>query len=212
LQVNLWSVCFAGYRALLQNAIGLLCGPAAMFVVGLADAALFGFPLDPLVACYVYRDPHRAALYVLLVSLGSACGATVPYLIGYMGGENVVARRMGERRLRRVRSLTEKYGAPALFIPAILPPPTPFKLFEFSAGLAKMGYRRFLIAVLCGRVLRFSLVALLTRRFGKQVAEVLPALVRLHRRELLAGILLLGVSWLAIKLVVRSRKTVGIPA
>ena len=203
--VNTWGVFWAAYQTVLRHSIGLLCGPLAVLVGGLVDASLFGFPVDPLLACYVYHHPHNAVFYVLLMSLGSAAGATVPYLIGYTSGEKAVARRIGERRLGRARELTEKFGMLALFIPAILPPPAPFKLFEFSAGVAKLAYRRFVLAVLCGRIVRFSLVALLTRRFGTRVVEAAPALLRLHWRQLLAGILVVVAASLAIKLLARNR-------
>jgi hypothetical protein len=47
--------------------------------------------------------------------------------------------------------------------------------------------------------LRFSLVALLALRFGPKMAETVPAFLRLHGRQILASVVLLGISGLAIK-------------
>lgn len=185
------------YRTLLNHLLAPLFGPWAVLLVGIIDASTFGFPLDPVVAYYVYHDPGRTVLYVLMVSIGSACGATVPYLLGRKGGERFLVKRIGVNRFRRVHALTEKFGALALFIPAILPPPTPFKLFEFSAGIAGLQYWRFAAAVLAGRIVRFSILAFLTRRIGPEVAALTPALLRSHGRT----ILLVGAGAMCIWLV-----------
>ena len=185
------------YRKFLSHLLTPMLGPWAVLLVGFIDASAFGIPLDPVVGCYVYRDPGHAFLYVLLVSLGSACGATFPYLLGRKGGEKFLVKRIGENRFRRVYGLTERFGALALFIPAILPPPTPFKLFEFSAGVAGLRYSRFLATVFAGRMVRFSILALLTQRFGPQVVGLVPTLLRGQGRT----ILLLGAAAVGVALV-----------
>jgi membrane protein YqaA with SNARE-associated domain len=185
------------YQKFLSHLLTPMLGPWAVLLVGFIDASAFGIPLDPVVACYVYRDPGRALLYVLLVSLGSACGATFPYLLGRRGGKKFLLKRLGENRFRRVYGLTERFGALALFIPAILPPPTPFKLFEFSAGVARLRYSRFLTTVFAGRIVRFSILALLTERLGPQVVGLLPTLLRSQKRI----ILLLGAAAVGVALV-----------
>ena len=156
------------YYLFLSRLLAPRFGPWAILLVGVIDSSAFGIPLDPVVACYVYHDPGRAFLYVLMVSIGSACGATVPYLLGRKGGEKFLLRRIGESRFSRVHTLMKRFGALALFVPAILPPPTPFKLFEFSAGVVGLKYSRFVAAVLAGRIVRFSLLAFLTVRSGRR--------------------------------------------
>ena len=39
--------------------------------------------------------------------------------------------------------------------PAMLPPPTPFKLFVLAAAVSEMSFVHFLLAIFCGRVVRF---------------------------------------------------------
>lgn len=204
--MNHLRIWLTGYQSSLGQLLAPLGGPWAILLVGLIDSAAFGLPLDPAVVFYVYRDPGRAFLYVLMVSIGSACGATVFYLLGYTGGERFVSKRVGEARYRRIHALMTRFGALALFIPAMLPPPTPFKLFEFSAGVARLRYPWFLAVVFCGRVARFSILAFLTCRIGPRVFTLVPTLVMFYRREMLiAGASALCV-WVVAKHWTRWRK------
>ncbi len=205
-QVNHLRIWLTGYQGYLGQLLAPLGGPWAILLVGVIDSAAFGLPLDPAVVFYVYHDPDRAFLYVLMVSIGSTFGATIFYLLGHTGGEQFVLKRVGEARFRRVHAFMTRFGVLALFIPAMLPPPTPFKLFEYSAGVAGLKYPRFLAAVFCGRMVRFSILAILTRRFGPTVFACVPTLVPSHGREMLiAGVGVLLV-WVVIKYWTRWRR------
>ena len=157
-----------------------LGGPWAVFVIATVDAALFGIPLDPVVAYYVHTDPRRALLYAFMGATGSALGSLVPYTIGYKGGEAFLVKRIGQRKFRCIHGLSEKYGDLALIVPAIMPPGTPFKLFVFSAGIAEMNFLHFLLAIFTGRLARFVLLSCLTIKFGPEIAAITQTLVKTH--------------------------------
>ncbi len=184
-----------------------LGGPWAVLIIALLDAAALGIPMDPIIAYYVHKDPHRLLLYVVLGAAGGALGSTVPYLLGYKGGEAFLVKKIGEKRFQRVHGLSERYGDLALIIPAMLPPPTPFKMFVFSAGVAEMGYLHFLLSIFAGRLLRFLLLGVLVIRFGPEVVEITQSVVKHHpwtSSGVLVGAALL--TWLAVILVKRLRK------
>src|SRR5215510_15202695 len=69
-------------------------GSWAVFAVAGIDSAFWGFPLDPLVAGYVYRDNSRFLLYSAMAAAGSAAGSVILYVIGYKGGEVLLAKRI----------------------------------------------------------------------------------------------------------------------
>ena len=70
-----------------------LWGP---FVIAFADSALLGMPVDAIVATYVYQDRKRMILYIVMAALGSALGSVPLYIIGYVGGEKVLRKRISE--------------------------------------------------------------------------------------------------------------------
>ena len=159
-------------------------------VVGFAavDASFLGMPLDAIVAGYSYAQPKRLFLYALMAAIGSAIGSIPIYLIGYKGGEMLVVKRMGEKRFNRIRASFEKHGLLAIMVPSMLPPPTPFKLFVLSAGVAEMSFSKFLGAILAGRFLRFALVSIIVIRYGPEILGFVGGVVHNHLRYLIAVI------------------------
>lgn len=136
--------------------------------------------MDPLVATYVYSNPHKAWLYCLAGALGSALGSIVPFALGRAGGELFLLKRIDEARLKRIRDRFERQEFLALMVPAMLPPPTPFKLFVFSAGVFEMKFLSFLLAIISGRLVRFGVLSVLTIIFGATIVDQIKNLLHAH--------------------------------
>jgi membrane protein YqaA with SNARE-associated domain len=139
-----------------------------VFLAGLLDSAFIGLPVDVVVASYVYSDRVRFLLYVLMASAGSSLGSLLVYWIGLKGGSVLLRKRMSPERLQKIEASFAKQQFLALMIPAMLPPPTPFKLFELTAAALEMPIGKFLLAILTGRCIRFLTVGILTIEFGPQ--------------------------------------------
>jgi membrane protein YqaA with SNARE-associated domain len=150
------------------------------------DAAFLGMPLDAIVGGYVYAAPRRFLLLSALAATGSALGSIVIYWIGYKGGEVLLVKRIGEARFQKIRASFERHEFLALMVPSMLPPPTPFKLFVLSAGVAEMRFSHFLGAIFAGRFLRFLILSVLLIRFGPQTVVFIAGLVHSHARVVLA--------------------------
>jgi membrane protein YqaA with SNARE-associated domain len=163
------------------------------FAITFADAALFGMPVDAIVATYVYNDHKRLLFYVLMAALGETLGSVPLYIVGYMGGEKVLRKRISEERFLRIHKSFEQHEFWALMFPAMLPPPMPFKLFVVAAAVFEMKFRDFLLAIFAGRVVRFLTLALLTLWLGPQVVELMGALFRRHGIWILIGLAILAV-------------------
>lgn len=170
--------------------VGILAPLGAWGVLGFAavDAALLGMPLDAIIGGYVYANPSRFLLYSFMAAVGSALGSIVVYAIGYKTGEVLLAKRMGQARFDKIRASFEKHEFLALMLPSMLPPPTPFKLFVLSAGVAEMSFTRFLLAIFCGRLLRFTIESILIIRFGPEVVAFIGGAFRNHVNYLIATI------------------------
>jgi len=151
-----------------------------VFLAGLLDSAFIGLPVDVVVAGYVYANPLRFLLYVLMASAGSTLGSLVVYWIGLKGGAVLLRKRMSPDRLLKIETAFAKHQFLTLMIPAMLPPPTPFKLFELAAAAFEMPIGKFLLAIFCGRCLRFLAVSFLTIKFGPQFVHWFGAFFRHH--------------------------------
>ena len=157
-------------------------------VLGFAfvDAALLGMPLDAIVGGYVYANPHRFLLYSAMAAVGSALGSVLIYWIGYKGGEVLLVKRIGETRFNKIKASFDKHEFLAIMLPSMLPPPTPFKLFVLSAGVAEMRFTHFLGAIFAGRFLRFCILSILVIRFGPEIVGFFGSVVHNHARLAIA--------------------------
>ena len=150
------------------------------FVIAFADSALLGMPVDFVVATYVYQDRRRFLLYVAMASLGSALGSVPLYIIGYLGGEKVLRKRISEERFLKIHRSFEQHEFWALMFPGMLPPPMPFKIFVLGAAVFEMRFRDFLGAIFLGRFVRFGVLSVLVLWFGPQIIGLLGGAFKRH--------------------------------
>jgi membrane protein DedA with SNARE-associated domain len=165
-------------------------GAWGVLAVAALDGAFIGLP------GYVYQDRARFFLYVLMASAGSAVGSIVIYVIGYRGGEELLRKRIPANRFEKIHSAFDKHPFWSLMFPAMLPPPTPFKLFALAAAISEMGFLRFLLAIFSGRMVRFLVLSLLTLKFGPDVVRLVSTLFRKHLLLVMLIAAAAAIAWL----------------
>ena len=155
-------------------------GAWGVFAVATLDGAAVGLPMDVVVGGYVAQNHGRWLLYVLMAASGSALGSLVIYAIGYKGGEELLRKRVSAARFEKMHDAFEKHPFWSLMFPAMLPPPTPFKIFALGAAVAEMSISHFLLAIFLGRMVRFLTLAFLVLRFGPGIVNVVGAFFSHH--------------------------------
>lgn len=163
-------------------------GAWGVFFIAAIDAALFGMPMDPVVAGYVYRHPPRFWLYALMASAGSALGSLLIYAVGYEMGDLVLEKRLGKAKFERIRQKFERHQFLALMLPAMMPPPFPFKAFALSAAVFEMHFSHFMLAIFAGRMVRFLMLSLLVLVFGPHAISLVGNLLHGHLTWLLVAL------------------------
>jgi membrane protein YqaA with SNARE-associated domain len=169
------------------------------FVIAFADSALLGMPVDFVVATYVVRDHKRLLFYVAMASLGSALGSIPLYVIGYLGGEAVLRKRISEERFQKIHQSFERHEFWALMFPGMLPPPMPFKIFVLGAAVFEMRFRDFIVAVFAGRFVRFLVLSLLVLWFGPEIVQLAGVLFRRHFLWVFAVVVAAVGAWLLVR-------------
>ena len=168
-------------------------GAAALF-----DSSSIPIPMDALLAVYIWNDKAHFWLYCLLAAMGSAVGGLLPYGLGRAGGELFLLKRVNRERYERMRTRFENQEFLAMMIPSMLPPPTPWKACVFAAGVFEMEVAPFMLAVFCGRMVRWLVLSALVLKLGPGAVD----LVAHHRLTLLAvvgGLAIVGFAWWWIK-------------
>ncbi len=188
--------------AWVQGAGEALGGPG-LFLLAFLDSSFLSFPnvVDLLVVADVTRHEARWLYYALMPTLGSMGGCYVLYEFARRGGERFLRRRLHERQVERAMAAYQRHGLLGVLVPAILPPPVPFKVFVLAAGIAKVRPLEFLVAVAIGRGIRYGGEALLALYYGDRAAEYLIAHSREAALVLAAVVALVGAIW-----IVRRRK------
>jgi len=160
-------------RWLEVHVIGLpiyLAAPA-MIVIGALDSSLLSLPEinDYLVVGRCFRQPTAAYYFPLFAAIGSVIGCNILYTIIRRGGQAVLRRRFPIASIKRVERAYERFGFFAIAIPAVLPPPLPFKIFVATAGALEYPRWKFLLTVLIARSLRYYVEGILAVFYGRRV-------------------------------------------
>lgn len=153
----------------------LALGGPGLFLVAFLDSSFLSLPEinDLLVVLMVTEHKERMVYYATMATLGSITGCFLLYGIGRKGGEAVLRRRFHDRHVDRGLELFRRYGLLAVLIPAILPPPAPFKIFVLMAGVARVEAWKFAVAVGLGRGFRYFGEGLLAVWYGEQTMKYL---------------------------------------
>ena len=147
-----------------------VAGPS-MIVIGALDSSLLSLPEvnDYLVVARCYTHPRTVFFFPMFAAIGSVLGCLLLYTILSRGGRAVLHRRFRVEHIERVERAYARFGILALAVPALLPPPMPFKIFVATAGALQFPRRRFLLTILLARSLRYYVEGTLAVFYGERV-------------------------------------------
>ena len=178
-------------------------GAPGLFLISLLDSSVLTFPIinDLLLIELSIEHPARMPVYALMATLGSVLGCMLLYFIARKGGEAYFRRRAGARA-DVIRHWVEQNGFGGMLVAALLPPPTPFKIFVFAAGVFEVPLMSYTSAITLARLIRYFGMGYLAVKYGN---DALPLLGR-HKLELaIFLVVFVGVSYLLSRWILRER-------
>ena len=187
--------------------LALSLGGPGLFVVAFLDSSFISLPQinDLLVVLMVVRNKPLMPYYALMATAGSVAGCYVLYLIAERGGEAFLAKRLKRGHVERALALYRKRGVLALMVPALLPPPAPFKLFVLLAGVAEVTPLAFVTSIAIARGLRYLVIGMLAVWYGDFALQLLSE----HGREaalwVVAFIVAAAIAWWLLRRSSRAR-------
>jgi membrane protein YqaA with SNARE-associated domain len=182
-------------------------GAPGLFLISFLDSSVLTFPVvnDLLLIELSIAHPERMPLYAFLSALGSVLGCVLLYFIARKGGEALFHRRAGEHA-HTIRHWVEQNGFVGILIAALLPPPTPFKVFVVAAGGLEVPLLSFTSAITIARLFRYFGIGYLAIRYG---AEAMPYLAH-HKLQLTASLVaLVALSYGLSRLLLKRRHPAG---
>lgn len=178
--------------------VAVALGGPGLLIIGFLDSSFLSFPMinDLLVIGMVTRHKALVLYYVLMATAGSVLGCLALYYVARKGGDAFLQKRFKAGHVEGGRKLLQKYGLLVVIVPALLPPPAPFKIFVLLAGVAAIPVWQFAAAIFIARFLRYGGEGLLAVYYGDAAGDFLKA----HAKEAglwLAGLALVaGVAWI----------------
>lgn len=147
----------------------------AMILIGALDSSLLSLPEinDYLVVGRCFKQPSAVFYFPLFAALGSVIGCLFLYTIMRRGGQALLRRRFKRENIERVEKAYARYGFLAIAIPALLPPPMPFKIFVATAGTLEYPRWKFLVTVMIARSARYYVEGILAVFYGRRVLSFL---------------------------------------
>jgi membrane protein YqaA with SNARE-associated domain len=182
-------------------------GGGGLFLVAFLDSSFLSLPEinDVLVVLMVAGNEELMPYFAAMATLGSTAGCLVLHVLGRKGGEAILRKRFSGPRLGKAMGLFRRFGVLAIIVPALLPPPAPFKVFVLLSGVTRMPWPTFCATVAVGRGLRYFGEGLLAVRYGDQAVELLRARSPLVSLVVVAAVVL-GVG---AYILMRMRKTMA---
>ena len=179
----------------------------AMIVIGALDSSLLSLPEinDYLVVGRCFRQHHAVFYFPLFAALGSVLGCFLLYTIMRRGGQAVLRRRFSIESIKRVEKAYARFGFLAIAVPAVLPPPLPFKIFVATAGTLEYPRWKFLLTVLVARSLRYYVEGILAVFYGRRVLIFL----RDNGVVIISIVATIGLIALLIYMLIKRRKNFG---
>jgi membrane protein YqaA with SNARE-associated domain len=193
---------FSGWK---QKVVAFASGLGApgLFLISFLDSSVLTFPIinDLLLIELSIEHPARMPLYALMASLGSVLGCVLLFFIAEKGGEALFHKHAGHRA-QAIRHWVVQNGFWGMLIAALLPPPTPFKVFVVAAGVFEVRLVSFASAISLARLIRYFGIGFLAIRYGN---DALPFLKQ-HKWSVALVVIVIGaVSYGLSRLILRHR-------
>ena len=85
----------------------------------------------------------------------------------------MLRRKFRAEHIERVERAYARFGFLTLAVPALLPPPMPFKIFVATAGALEYPRWRFILTIMIARSLRYFVEGVLAVFYGRRVLRFL---------------------------------------
>src|SRR5437588_10187371 len=149
-------------------------GAPGLFLISFLDSSVLTFPVinDLLLIELSIQHPARMPVYALMAMLGSVLGCVLLFYLAEKGGEALFHSQAG-KRAQAIHNWVVKNGFGGMLIAALLPPPTPFKIFVVAAGVFEVPVVSFASAITLARAMRYFGIGYLAIRYGHQALPFL---------------------------------------
>jgi membrane protein YqaA with SNARE-associated domain len=154
-------------------------GGTGLLLLGILDSSFLFLPFgnDLLLIALVSADRGtlKWILYVIMSAVGSLIGVLLIDLVMRKAGEEGLEKFVTPNQIKRFKPKVEKKAGRAVFVSTLMPPPFPFTAVVLTASALQCSRKKLLSTVFAGRLLRFTIEAVLALSFGRRIIKYIHA-------------------------------------
>ena len=152
-------------------------GIFGLFLLSALDSSFLVLPFsnDILLIALVSRagGTVKWIAYVIASALGSIVGVWVVDVVMRKAGEKGLERFLKPEKIEKFKKKIEDKAEMSVFVATVLPPPFPFTPVIMTASALQTPRRNLFATVFVGRLVRFTIEALLALYFGRKLIRFL---------------------------------------
>jgi membrane protein YqaA with SNARE-associated domain len=182
-------------------------GIFGLFLLSALDSSFLVLPFSNDLLLIALVSSGRSSLiwiaYVLTSALGSMVGVWFVDVIMRKAGEKGLEHFINPKKIERFKTKIENKGGISVFVATVLPPPFPFTPVVMTASALQIPRRKLFATVFVGRLVRFTIEALLALYFGRKLIRFLRSDVVTY---VVYGLIALGVVLSTLSLITWLRR------
>jgi len=132
-------------------------GIFGFFLLTFISSLTIVFPIPAFSIIFLFsgflNNPFQAFLIGFSSGLGSALGEITGYALGF-GGRKLISK--DSEKLEKIKKRIDKYGVIFIFLFAISP--FPFDIIGILAGIIKYDFKKFIIATILGKIVKYLII------------------------------------------------------
>ena len=153
-------------------------GAPGLFLLGALDSSFLVLPFGNDFLLIALVSSNRGLVwigYVMVSVLGSLLGVFMVDSIMRKAGEKGLAKFVKPKRVKQLKKKMDKDVGWVIFTSTLIPPPFPFTPVIMSASALQTSRTKLYGGVFAGRLVRFTIEALLALYFGKHILRFLKS-------------------------------------
>jgi membrane protein YqaA with SNARE-associated domain len=145
-------------------------GAFGLFSLAILDSSPIPTFAGPDILTAILSAAHHGPWfeYAAAATAGSVIGAYLTFTLARRAGSAYLHSKFGSRKLDSMLGFFDRWGTAALAVSTAVPFPSPTSILFAAAGASSYRTRRFLAVVTLCRVARYSLIAFIADRYGRQ--------------------------------------------
>ncbi len=146
-------------------------GGPGLILLGILDNSAVPLPGSMDVFLVILSADQRDwwPYYAFMATAGSVVGGYLTYRLARGEGKGNLGKRLKRSQMEKVHDAFDKWGFWAIAVPALIPPPFPMTPFLIAAGATQYSRNKFIGALVLGRGIRYTILAVLAALYGRQI-------------------------------------------